>query len=101
VVVNGTESSGIAAYRVNNDATTGCLVGFLLKSCMRTRTEYIGRHAVITKLRHLSRNAYHRERSYRNCGAAAFKFVRNQPAAFERNQRVAEDDNSISSRDSY
>jgi hypothetical protein len=57
VSVDGVESTGIAAYRVNDDNTTGCLVGYLLKSCMRTSTEYIGRHAVITEFLHLSRNS--------------------------------------------
>jgi hypothetical protein len=78
VSVDGVESTGIAAYRVNDDNMTCCLVIYLLKSCMRTSTEYIGRHAVITEFLHLSWNSVHRKRSHRNCGAAKFKFVRNR-----------------------
>jgi hypothetical protein len=98
VVVNGAESTGIAAYHVNDDNTDGCLVGYLLKSCMRTSTEYIGRHAVITEFRHLSSNSFHHERSHRNCGVAQFKFVhnRNQTA---RNQPEGSDGESNMSRD--
>jgi hypothetical protein len=97
VSVDGVESTGIAAYRVNDDNTTGCLVRYLLKSCMRTSTEYIGHHAVITEFLHLSRNSVHRERSHRNCGAAKIKFVRNRnPTA--RNQPEGSDGESNASR---